>query len=127
MTWAQATAPPTRSYNSTLKNLYNFLHLNSIISCSENFLSCNFLFKGLHWLRLRPLCWRHRLCWLLRFLFSNKSLLLIFSLKESMPKDQIVLCLEKSQLFDNSFLCVDYGGDIVIVGHSNMDKIKWTK
>merc|ERR1712228_143189 len=96
---------------------------------TKKIMHCVFFFGSYEygWLqetRLRPLCWRHCLCWLLRFLFSNKSLLLIFSLKESMPKDQIVLCLEKSQLFDNSFLCVDYGGDIVIVGHSNMFKTK---
>merc|ERR1711971_158543 len=53
--------------------------------------------QGLHRLWLWPLRGRHRLCWLLRFIFANKSLLFIFSLKESMSKDQIVLCLENKK------------------------------
>merc|ERR1740123_1627982 len=53
--------------------------------------------QGLHRLWLWSLCGRHRLCWLLRFLFANKPLLFIFSLKESMSKDQIVPCLENKK------------------------------
>merc|ERR1711971_675825 len=59
-----------------------------------------------------------------RFLFANKSLLFIFSLKESMQKDQIVLCLENKKTVCKIFLCVNYGGDIVNVGHSNMFRTK---
>merc|ERR1719300_1898009 len=53
--------------------------------------------QGLHWLWIWPLRGRDCLYWLLRFLFRNESFLFIFSFKESMSKDQIVLCLRKKK------------------------------
>merc|ERR1719397_102953 len=95
-TWAQATAPPTRAALA-----HALCHMRGTDLVQEGRHGRRLLHppQGLHWLWLWPLCGRHRLCWLLRSLFANKSLLFIFSLKESMSKDQIVLCLEKKSVW----------------------------